>query len=85
MKIYSIFDRKVKVFMCLFFVLMDGQVFCEFYDMCNEFGYFLFKYLEDYCFECVGEWDDQYGVVMLVMYLVVIGLDCYGKEMLEGK
>lgn len=61
--IYSVYDRKTKLYSTPFYVINDDSAIRDFYRAINDPAHEASHYASDLTLYCLGSWDDQTGLL----------------------
>lgn len=73
MKIFTVFDVKAERYIQPFFSPTEGTAMREFRMAANDEDHSFCKYAEDYTLFLMGEWDDENGVIDMLVAMKPLG------------
>jgi hypothetical protein len=73
--VYSLFDKKAKIYMNVFTDINDGTAIRQMQQACEQEGSVISKYPSDYALYRITQWDDETGQLLAQKKSLVIEID----------
>lgn len=73
--VYSLFDKKAKIYMNVFTDINDGTAIRQMQQACAQEGSIIATYPSDYALYRITQWDDETGQLLAQKKSLVIEID----------